>query len=201
MQHSTLVVSSVVASQPRVIRYVVNNIQQSHDAEFAVSVPGLTVKAVGQHRDPQMRTVVTVMARCFAPHRFHVRMIDPFRQTTVRRDLGSFRPSQRVDLPQPLAHQIIAESPHRTQSGRYRRLGMKAGALPDVLSEYPRINLFDPDPGALALKPPPPLVQSCFRVRYRLRANSPRPILLHVGIHQPVPSPHRCPPKHHKFKQ
>ncbi|MGB9069415.1 MAG: hypothetical protein WCC21_12680 [Candidatus Acidiferrales bacterium] len=50
-EHSTLVVSPVVASQPRVIRYVVNNIQQADDADFAVSVPGLNVKTVGQDLD------------------------------------------------------------------------------------------------------------------------------------------------------
>jgi hypothetical protein len=50
-EHSTLVASPVMASRPRVIGYVVNNVQQAADAEFAVAVSGVTVKAVGQDRD------------------------------------------------------------------------------------------------------------------------------------------------------
>jgi hypothetical protein len=50
-EHSTLVASPVMASRPRVIAYVVNNVQQADDAEFAASVSGVTVKAVGQDRD------------------------------------------------------------------------------------------------------------------------------------------------------
>jgi hypothetical protein len=49
-EHSTLVAAPVMASRPRVIEYVVNNIQQSDDAEFAAFVSGVFVKAVGQDR-------------------------------------------------------------------------------------------------------------------------------------------------------
>ena len=48
---STLVAESVFASQPRVVRYVANNIRVSESAQFARSVPGTTVKAVGDTRD------------------------------------------------------------------------------------------------------------------------------------------------------
>src|ERR1019366_1673212 len=50
-EQSTLVVSAVMASQPRVIRYVVNNIRQADHAEFAASVPGLNVISGGQESD------------------------------------------------------------------------------------------------------------------------------------------------------
>ena len=50
-EHSTLVASPVTASQPRLIRYVVGNIQQANDADFAISMPGGAVKTVGQDRD------------------------------------------------------------------------------------------------------------------------------------------------------
>lgn len=50
-EHSTLVASPVMASRPRIIGYVVNNVQQADDAEFAVSVSGVAVKAVGEDRD------------------------------------------------------------------------------------------------------------------------------------------------------
>lgn len=50
-EQSTLVANPVSASRPRVIRYVVNNIQQASDAGFAASVSGLTVKSVGHDRD------------------------------------------------------------------------------------------------------------------------------------------------------
>jgi len=50
-EHSTLVASPVMASQPRLIRYAINNVQQTADADVAPSVSGLTVRSVGQDRD------------------------------------------------------------------------------------------------------------------------------------------------------
>ena len=50
-EHSTLVASPVMASRPRVIEYVINNIQQADDAEFASSLPGTSLNSVGQDRD------------------------------------------------------------------------------------------------------------------------------------------------------
>lgn len=50
-EHSTLVDSPVTASQPRLIRYVVSNVQQTDNANFAGSVPGIAVKNTGQDRD------------------------------------------------------------------------------------------------------------------------------------------------------
>jgi hypothetical protein len=49
--HSTLVASPVMASQPRLIPYVVNNIQQADDADFTASVSGVAVRTVGQDRN------------------------------------------------------------------------------------------------------------------------------------------------------
>ena len=49
--YSTLVESPVTASQPRLIRYVVSNIQQEAEASFGVSVPGVAVKTVGLDAD------------------------------------------------------------------------------------------------------------------------------------------------------
>ncbi len=48
---STLVARSVMASQPRMIRYVVNNVQHANDADLATSVPGVAVKTVGPDTD------------------------------------------------------------------------------------------------------------------------------------------------------
>jgi hypothetical protein len=62
-EHSTLVNSPVMASQPRVIRYVVNNIQRADDAEFAISVPGLTVKTVAPDRDSYRDLLVEIERR------------------------------------------------------------------------------------------------------------------------------------------
>ena len=50
-EHSTLVASPVTASQPRLIRYVVSNIQHIEGAGFAASVPGVEVKTVGEDTD------------------------------------------------------------------------------------------------------------------------------------------------------
>lgn len=50
-EHSTLVAAPVMASRPRVIGYAIYNVEQSPDADFAESVPGVTVKSVGQDRD------------------------------------------------------------------------------------------------------------------------------------------------------
>jgi hypothetical protein len=47
-EHSTLVAAPVMASRPRVIGYVVRNIQQAEDADFAASVAGVSVQVVGQ---------------------------------------------------------------------------------------------------------------------------------------------------------
>lgn len=62
-EHSTLVVSPVMASQPRVIRYVVNNILAAKDAQFAETVPGLTVKTVGQDIDSYRALLVEIERR------------------------------------------------------------------------------------------------------------------------------------------
>lgn len=50
-EHSTLVKSPVTASQPRMIRYIVNNIKQAKNADFAATVPGTSLKTVGPDRD------------------------------------------------------------------------------------------------------------------------------------------------------
>lgn len=48
---STLVDDPVSASRPRVIGYVIQNIQDAKDADFIASVPGLRVKTVGGDED------------------------------------------------------------------------------------------------------------------------------------------------------
>jgi len=50
-ESSTLVASPVIASQPRLIRYVLSNVQNAKDAAFASSVPGTDIKAVGKDVD------------------------------------------------------------------------------------------------------------------------------------------------------
>jgi hypothetical protein len=63
-EHSTLVATSLVtASQPRLIRYVVNNIEKVHDADLAPSVSGVAVKTVGQDRDSYRALLVEVERR------------------------------------------------------------------------------------------------------------------------------------------
>jgi len=63
-EHSTLVATSAVtASQPRLIRYVVNNIEKAHDTDFAPSVSGVAVKTVGQDRDSYRALLVEIERR------------------------------------------------------------------------------------------------------------------------------------------
>lgn len=50
-ESSTLVTSPVTASQPRLIRYLVHNVQRAKDAAFASSVPGIEIKTVGEDVD------------------------------------------------------------------------------------------------------------------------------------------------------
>ena len=50
-ERSTLVASPVTASQPRLIRYVVSNVRKASDADFAMTVPGVVVKTVGNDTD------------------------------------------------------------------------------------------------------------------------------------------------------
>ncbi len=47
-EHSTLIASPVMASRPRVVGYVANNIHRAGDADFAPSVSGVEVKAAGE---------------------------------------------------------------------------------------------------------------------------------------------------------
>jgi len=62
-EHSTLVAAPVMASRPRVIGYVVHNIQQAHDAEFAASATGVAVKTVGEDRDSYHRLFAEIERR------------------------------------------------------------------------------------------------------------------------------------------
>jgi hypothetical protein len=50
-EYSTLVASTVVASQPRLIRYIANNIQNVQDLTFDITVPGVEIKSVGADED------------------------------------------------------------------------------------------------------------------------------------------------------
>lgn len=50
-EQSTLVSTPVSASRPRVIRYIVNNLETVGNAEFAGSVPGIATKKVGESTD------------------------------------------------------------------------------------------------------------------------------------------------------
>ena len=50
-EHSTLISTPVMASRPRVVGYIVHNIQEADDAEFGAPVPGVNVKTVGQDSD------------------------------------------------------------------------------------------------------------------------------------------------------
>lgn len=48
---STLIAEPVSASQPRIVRYVVNNVRSSDTASFSASVPGWCFKTVGEDVD------------------------------------------------------------------------------------------------------------------------------------------------------
>ena len=48
---STLVSTPVSASQPRVIRYIVNNVANTNEVAFAKAVPGEVLRTVGEDRD------------------------------------------------------------------------------------------------------------------------------------------------------
>ena len=59
-EYSTLVAESVMASQPRLIPYVLNNIRQDGNADLAMSVPGEMVKSVGFDMDSYHSLLVEV---------------------------------------------------------------------------------------------------------------------------------------------
>ncbi len=48
---STMVADPVFPSQPRVVRYVIENIQNAHDAQYHGTVPGNSVRSVGDSTD------------------------------------------------------------------------------------------------------------------------------------------------------
>lgn len=60
---STLIAEPVSASQPRIVRYVVNNVRNSDTAEFATSVPGWISKTVGQDIDSYRGLVADIERR------------------------------------------------------------------------------------------------------------------------------------------
>src|SRR5580704_2187502 len=103
-----------------------------------------------------MGSVTTVAIRCLAPHRFQVRMIDPFRHVTVKGDLRAIHPAQWVDLPQTLAHQGVGEAPHRAQRRVYCRLGAKTRAVREVARDHLSIDALDPDAWAMPVEAPSP---------------------------------------------
>lgn len=138
-ENSTLVVSPVMASQPRVIRYVVNNIHAAEDAEFAESVPGLTVKTVGQDIDSYRALLVEIERRdrdspivLVSPTRdgqylVHVadlqqRLIGLAQVVQVSRDFNSYEMSELLGQPRSAwggAVNVI-NAPSRTGSVRSR---------------------------------------------------------------------------------
>jgi len=50
-EYSTLVASPVIASQPRLIRYIVSNIQNAKETTVDTTVPGVEIRSVGEDRD------------------------------------------------------------------------------------------------------------------------------------------------------
>src|SRR5215472_4881641 len=141
-----------------------------------------------------MRTVNPFAVRSGTPQRFHVRLIDPLRQSTVGRDLGAFHISKRVDFPQSLTYRVVAESAHRTQGRVDRCLRAKAAARTDVMRDHPGVDALNRDSGTALPEPSSPTIQPRFRVRHRPITQSSGPVLLHVCLLQPIPSPHRRSP-------
>jgi hypothetical protein len=62
-EYSTLVASPVTPSQPRVIRYIVSNILTANDAAFTGSVPGESLKTVGDDDDSYRAFVAEIERR------------------------------------------------------------------------------------------------------------------------------------------
>ena len=89
--------------------------------------------------------------RGFAPHRFHVRSVDPLRQATVGRDLRTLHPAQRVDLPQYPGAPGNRRSPASCSASRTPSPWIENSHAPHVLRDHLGTDLLDPDPGALSL--------------------------------------------------
>jgi hypothetical protein len=62
-EHSTLVSAPVSASQPGVVRYIVNNVLGARDAGFVGAVPGEIVKSVGEDRDSYRAFLAEIQRR------------------------------------------------------------------------------------------------------------------------------------------
>lgn len=62
-EHSTLVAKPVIASRPRVIGYVVNNVEKAANADLFASVSGITVKHVGEDIDSYHALLATIERR------------------------------------------------------------------------------------------------------------------------------------------
>ena len=59
-EQSTLIADAVSASQPRVVRYVVKNTENADNVKFMTSVPGATLKTVGQDIDSYRGLLVDI---------------------------------------------------------------------------------------------------------------------------------------------
>ena len=67
---STLVSTPVSASQPRVIRYIVNNVEDANEVVFAEAIPGEILQTVGEDRDSYWALAYDIpSARPRRPHR------------------------------------------------------------------------------------------------------------------------------------
>lgn len=62
-EHSTLVSTPVMASKPRVIGYVVHNVEEAENAEFLAPVSGVVVKHVGQDRNSYLGLLAEIEQR------------------------------------------------------------------------------------------------------------------------------------------
>src|SRR5207248_9813423 len=67
-----------------------------------------------------------------------------------------------------------------------------------VASDHLSVDMLDANARATPLEPAPPAIQPCLCVCHRLRTETSGPVLFDICIQQPIPSPHRRPPKRHR---
>ena len=94
-EYSTLVASPVIASQPRLIRYIVSNIQNAKETTVDTTVPGVEIRSVGEDRD----SYLALLAEIERPGRKGpIVLVSPTKQGEYLLDTRSFSNGSSASL-------------------------------------------------------------------------------------------------------
>lgn len=103
-----------------------------------------------------------------------------------------------AELSRALAEQRAAEAKHRAWRSAECRLRTETGARSEVLAHQIRSGLPDRHRRPTLLQPVSSFVLPRLDHRHDVLADSSRPVIIRVRVHESVPSRHRFPPGIHR---